>query len=147
MRAFLGIRLPEPVRTALAAVQRELASAQADVKWVEPNNLHVTLKFLAEMTDEQQRAVEGLLGRIASREAPFQLGFTAMGAFPSMHAPRVLWVGLGQGKDVVMRIAQTIEQEGAALSLPQEERPFASHVTIGRVRSPRMPKARRSSAH
>lgn len=136
MRAFIGISLPEGVRVALANLQRQLGESHADVKWVAPDNLHVTLKFLDEITEEQRGLVEALLGRVASGERAFALGLGHAGAFPSMRAPRVLWVGVEEGKETVVRIAAAIEREGAALSLPREERPFAAHVTIGRVRSP-----------
>src|SRR3989338_5448798 len=137
MRAFIGISLPDAVRSSLASLQRQLSESGADVKWVEPANLHVTLKFLDEITDEQRRRVEELLTRVAGGEGAFTLGLKQVGAFPSTSSPRVLWVGLEEGRDAAMRIAQAIEQEGQAISLRREERPFAAHVTLGRVRSPR----------
>ena len=121
----------------MARLQRELARSEADVKWVEPENLHVTLKFLDEVTEEQRQGVEAALARVAGSEAPFSLGLDQLGAFPSMSAPRVIWVGLGEGRDTARRIAEAIEREVAALSLLKEERPFAAHITLGRVRSPR----------
>lgn len=137
MRAFIGIALPDTVRSSLAGLQRQLGESGADVKWVEPENLHVTLKFLDEITDEQRRTVEESLTHVAEQERPFTLGLKPVGAFPSVHAPRVVWVGLEEGREPVVRIAERIEQECQAIRLPREERPFAAHVTLGRVRSPR----------
>ena len=137
MRAFLAISLPPDVRGALALLQQELAQSQADVKWVEPDNLHVTLKFLGEITEEQRQAIEAMLRNIAEKEEPLTLSVKELGAFPSAAAPRVVWVGLDEGRERVIRMAEAIEREGAALALLKEERPFASHVTLGRVRSPR----------
>ncbi len=136
MRAFLAIRLPDDARAALAALQRDLAESGADVKWVEPENLHISLKFLDEITEAQRRQMEVVLRRVAGGEAPCRLGLNEIGAFPSVAVPRVVWVGLGQGRDAVIRMAQRFEQEGQAIELRREERPFAAHVTIGRVRSP-----------
>lgn len=135
MRAFIALALPEEVREALGRLQQDLAASRADVKWVEPHHLHVTMKFLGEITEEQRHAVEAMLRRLAEREAPFLLGVQALGAFPSADAPRVLWVGLADGRERVQRMAEAIEREGAALSFVREDRPFAAHVTIGRVRS------------
>ena len=135
MRAFIALALPEEVREALGRLQQDLAASRADVKWVEPDHLHVTMKFLGEITEEQRHAVEAMLRRLAEREAPFLLGVQALGAFPSAAAPRVLWVGLADGRERVQRMAEAIEREGAALSFVREDRPFAAHVTIGRVRS------------
>ena len=136
MRGFVAIALPDEIRAALASVQQDLAKSQADVAWVSPANLHVTLKFLDEISDEQARAVTALLQRIAGREASFALSLSGVGAFPSREAPRVVWVGLSEGNEIIARIAEEIEREGAALALPKEMRTFSPHLTIGRVRSP-----------
>ena len=137
MRAFLGISLPENVRNTLKALQDELAAARADVKWVLPEQLHVTLKFLDEVSDDQRRALESLLRRIAVDEEPFLLGMGGLGAFPSLESPRVIWVGLTEGHERLARLAEVIGREGAALQLRREERPFSAHLTLGRVRSSR----------
>ena len=136
MRAFVGIHLPEDVRASLAQLQRELAQSRADVKWVAPEHLHVTLKFLDEISDAQRQAVETLLGRLAGSEEPFPLVVSSVGAFPSIESPRVIWVGLAEGRERLTRMAQAIEREGAAIPLRKEERPLSPHLTLGRVRSP-----------
>ena len=136
MRAFIALSLPSGVQSSLASLQQSLAVSGADVAWVQPQHLHVTMKFLGEITDEQRQKVEALLRRVASREAPFSLGLEGVGAFPSVSAPRVLWAGISTGKETVLRLAGAIEREGAGL-LPKAERPFAAHVTLGRVRSPK----------
>ena len=137
MRAFVAVDLSAHVRSALAVLQQDLARSNADVKWVEPPHLHVTLKFLGEITDDERRAVETLLQRVADETPPFTLTLEELGAFPSLAAPRVLWVGIREGKEQVVRLAEAIEREGAAIPLSKDERPFAAHVTLGRVRSPR----------
>src|SRR3989338_7509650 len=124
MRAFIAIHLPDEVRASLAGLQRELAQSRADVTWVEPDHLHVTLKFLGEITDEQRQAIEAMLHRIAAQEQPFSLSVEGVGAFPSIESPRVIWVGLAEGKEAATRLAQRIEEEGKALSLRQGGRPF-----------------------
>ena len=136
MRAFVGIALPAGVRDVLVALQRELSQSQADVKWVEPENLHFTLKFLDEISEDQRQEVERMLGRIAAQATPFPIQLTRLGAFPSLTAPRVVWVGMSEGKEPLTRIAQAIEEGARAMGLRREERPFASHLTLGRVRSP-----------
>ena len=137
MRAFIGIPLPGDIRACLERLQRELAASGADVKWVAPDHWHVTLKFLDEMSHEQRHAVEALLARLVRREAPFQIRLEGLGAFPSMQAPRVVWVGITQGNEALARLAGAIDREGAALDLRAEARAFSPHLTLGRVRSPR----------
>ena len=137
MRAFIGISLPENVRAALTQLQQELATSRADVKWVEPEQLHVTLKFLDEISEQQRQQVETFLTRIAQQTPAFTMGLQAIGAFPSVSDPRIIWVGVSEGKSSVVRLAEAIEQDARTLGLKQEERPYSAHVTIGRVRSPR----------
>jgi 2'-5' RNA ligase len=137
VRAFLGIAIPPEGRGALARLEEALGRSGADVKWVAPAHLHVTLKFLDEIAEEQRHGVETMVGEVAGRFAPFTLRLDRVGAFPSLGAPRVIWVGLGGGTESVGRLAEAIERGGAAMGLRQEARPFSAHVTIGRVRSPR----------
>ena len=137
MRAFLAIGLPPPIRTALETLQQDLAHSGADVKWVEPAHLHVTLKFLGEIADEQRQAIEVLLKRVADRHRSFALGLGSVGAFPSVTAPRVIWVGLTVGHEHVSQLATAIDEAGAAFAVEKDVRPFSPHLTIGRVRSSR----------
>ena len=137
MRAFIGISLSDDARAALARLQGGLGESDADVAWVAPALLHVTLKFLDEITDAQRQSVEALLTRLAGKEPAVLLGLAGLGAFPSVSAPRVVWVGLSEGCEVVARIAQAIERGGAAINVRREERPFAPHLTLGRMRSSR----------
>ena len=137
MRAFIGIGLSDDARAALARLQGKLGESGADVKWAAPALLHVTLKFLDEITEAQRQSVETLLRRLAEGEQVFTLGLAGVGAFPSVRAPRVVWVGLSEGRDALARIAATIETGGRAIGVRREERPFSPHLTLGRVRSPR----------
>lgn len=137
MRAFVAITLPDAQRRTLATLQRALAESRADVKWVEPANLHLTLKFLGEIEEGQRRTVETFLQRVAARQEPFAMSLEELGAFPSPTAPRVIWVGVGQGRTEAAGLAEAIDQESVAIGVPKEERSFAAHITIGRVRSPR----------
>jgi 2'-5' RNA ligase len=135
MRAFLAVALPPAARERLAALQRQLAGSGADVKWVEPENLHLTMKFLGEIDERLSSALIGRLGPVAGATPPFEAQLNRVGAFPAMGAPRVVWVGIGPGVAELRRLAEAIEHETAALGLEGEPRPFAAHVTVGRVRS------------
>ena len=135
MRAFVAIPLPVLHREALAVLQHELASSGADVAWVGPEQLHVTLKFLGAITELQRHALEARLRPIAAETAPCTLSLNEVGAFPSVASPRVVWVGIQEGRETLVRLAEAIEQAGEAIGVPREARPFAAHVTLGRVRS------------
>ncbi len=137
MRAFIGLALPEEARRSLERLQQELADSGADVKWVEPRNLHLTLKFLGEISEAQRESVEAMLAGLAARTPPFLVRVKDVGAFPTRESPRVIWVGTSDGQEALTRLAGAIEQEGRRLLLPAEERPFTAHLTLGRTRSSR----------
>ena len=137
MRAFLAVELPEDIRRALAQLQRRLAESHADVKWTEEANLHITMRFLGEITEPQRQGLEERLRGVASGHHVTMVQLAGVGAFPSMHSPRVLWVGIGEGQEALTKIAEEIERRVVSLGLPKEDHPFAAHVTLGRVRSPK----------
>lgn len=137
MRAFIGIALPEEVRALLRELQRRLQEPGADVKWVEPENLHVTVKFLGEITDAQRHTIDAWLARIGEATTPFPITVGGVGAFPSLQAPRIIWVGMQEGSERLLQVVERIEAEAAASLPPQEARRFAAHVTLGRVRTGR----------
>ena len=137
MRAFLGISLPEQIRASLVTLQEQLAESQADVKWVAPEQLHVTLKFLNEISEERTQQVTQFLRSIAQKTPAFMLQLQDLGAFPSVSDPRILWVGVREGGVAVVALAAAIEEQCRAYRLKREDRAFSAHATIGRVRSPR----------
>jgi 2'-5' RNA ligase len=137
MRAFIAIALPEQARRALHALQQRLAEHPADITWVDSNHLHVTLKFLGEIDDAQRPGIEALLERCGSEEPQFEARLGGLGGFPSISAPRVIWVGFDEGHEPLVRIAQRLEAGCERLGLRKEERPFSAHLTLGRVRSPK----------
>lgn len=99
-------------------------------------NLHVTLKFLGQIDDARVPAIADAIGSAASRTAPFDVAVRGLGAFPNASRPRVVWAGLG-GARALGAVADEVDGALAALGLPRESRPFAAHVTLGRVREPR----------
>lgn len=135
MRAFLAVEIPREIHAHLALLQSQLAQTRADVKWTEEANLHVTMRFLGEITDQQRQDLEETLHGVASHHHATTVQLAGVGAFPSIASPRVLWVGVGAGKDVLTTIAGEVEQGVVSLGLPREEHPFSAHVTLGRVRS------------
>ena len=135
MRAFLAVEISEEARGAIARLQDQLRSAGADVKWVEPHNLHLTLKFLGEIKESR---VPELTERLNAslQTPPFAFTLEGSGAFPQPEHPKVLWAGVNEGKDSLIRLANEVETACNGCGFPPEERPFSPHLTIGRVRSP-----------
>jgi len=135
MRTFIAIELPETIRESLAATQEKLKAAQADVKWVEKNNIHLTLKFLGEVNEEQIEKISTVLSKITLSNPAYQAKISSLGGFPKIQYPRVIWAGIETGDAETKNIAKNIEESLEKLGFPKENRPFASHITLGRTRS------------
>lgn len=140
-RLFIAVEPPPPVRRRLAAIQAEmkrLAGRNADdVRWVGPDNLHVTLQFLGSVPEERVEDVKAALAGAAAEIAPLHLELRGAGAFPHGRKPRVLWAGLSGDVDRLTALAASIGNALAPLGFPPEDRPFSPHVTLGRSREPR----------
>ncbi|MCL4503565.1 MAG: RNA 2',3'-cyclic phosphodiesterase [Deltaproteobacteria bacterium] len=136
IRCFLAIDLPEDLRPQLALVQGELKKSQADVRWVPPGNIHITLKFFGNVTDAEIPNIVAAAREVAMGQAPLTLKVTGAGAFPSVRSPRVVWLGLGGDMLPLAQLYQRLEKAFAALDYPPETRAFNPHLTLGRVRSP-----------
>ncbi len=134
MRTFIAIELPEEIRIVLNRIQDELKQTQADVKWVKPENIHLTLKFLGEIEQDLVKKIHPVLDDIAQKNSAFSLYLSELGAFPKLQYPRVIWIGLTNDRQV-SEIAEDLEKRMLKIGLPAESRPFSTHITLGRVRS------------
>jgi len=135
IRTFIAIELSESMRTALAGIQSKLKTADADIKWVEPDNIHLTLKFLGSVEKNKIIEIKKALDTITARINTFTISLNEIGAFPNLNLPRIVWVGINAGE--LPSLVNSIENESEKLDFPKENRPFTAHVTIGRIRIPK----------
>jgi 2'-5' RNA ligase len=140
MRVFIAIDIGEEIRAALSDLQQQLQSKvdikKSDVKWVNPKNIHLTLKFLGEIKDEKVVEVCNITQDVAGRHKSFELDVETVGCFGGRSA-RVLWVGVGQGSDDLLRLQENLDQQLASAGWSQETRKFTGHLTLCRVRNPK----------
>ena len=140
MRVFIAIEIDEKIRKALADLQDELQGKadikRSDAKWVNPENIHLTLKFLGEIKDEQVVDVCNITGDVASRHKSFELDVESVGHFGGRSA-RILWVGTGQNRDKLLQLQQDLEQQLDLAGWPRETRKFSGHLTLCRIRNAR----------
>ena len=135
LRAFIAVELPPAAREAVEGVIRDLRAKSGDaVRWVRPEGVHLTLKFLGDIDADSVPAISEALDRCAAPTAPFDLFLEGVGAFPNARRPRVVWVGLGGGLEPLLGLQQSIEGELEALGYARERRAFTPHLTLGRVR-------------
>jgi len=135
MRTFIAIELSKEIREALAQAQSHLKYSGADVKWVDKDNIHLTLKFLGEVTEGKLQQVISTLEIIGKENSVFEISIKDIGVFPNSDYPRVIWVGLDKGAVESKKLAKMIDDALSKIGFEKESRPFAPHLTIGRVRS------------
>lgn len=139
MRLFVALEIPAAVRDNLAALLKDLRDLSLQLgdkrgRWVRPENLHVTLKFIGEAADTKLAGIRDALAKIRS-EAPVDLQFRGLGYFPNEKHPRVLWVGLNASTNLALLagdIDRALEPQGVA----PEKRAFSPHVTLARFEPP-----------
>ncbi len=137
IRSFVAINLPCNVKEGIRAVQKEWAALDPHVRWVAPENVHITLKFLGDVTEERLEAVGDALAVVAAEVSPFHFQVTSFGVFPDLRYPRIVWLGIGEGADRVEALQVVVEAEMERQGFQPEKRAFRPHVTVGRMRSPR----------
>jgi len=138
LRTFIGVDIGKAIRGRAVAFQETLGRLGPDVKWVEQENLHVTLLFLGEVDDREIPGVCRVVAEETRKHAPFSMTIERAGCFPTPRRPRVLWVGVGQGAEELTALHDGLEPPLLALGCyRREERKYKPHVTLGRVRSDR----------
>lgn len=139
MRLFIAIELPEPLAAALHTYSLALAQQVPPrvVKWVDAHNMHLTLVFLGETPPDKVRLVQAVLNVAAAAHPPFSLQPTHLGCFPSQARPRTIWAGLGGEVQVAQSLKKSLDAGLEPLGWQPEKRPFAPHLTLGRVKDER----------
>ena len=135
MRTFIAIELPPEIQKTLSRYQNKLKRTGIDVKWVEDKNIHLTLKFIGEINENQLHSIIQALREISRIHAGFEITLSSIGAFPGIQSPRVIWAGISKGDAEIKNLAREIEKRISALGFQKETREFSSHITLGRTRS------------
>jgi 2'-5' RNA ligase len=138
IRTFLGIDLGEKIRDRLVSLQEDLAPIASDVKWVEPENLHLTLLFLGEVEQRETLDICRAAQKAIAELPVFTMSMEGAGCFPNPRRPRTLWVGVGEGSEEVCAVHDAIEAPLQEMgSYRRETRAYVPHVTLGRVKGDR----------
>jgi RNA 2',3'-cyclic 3'-phosphodiesterase len=136
IRAFVALNLPADILDHVAGLQAALKARGLRLRWVKPQNLHLTLKFLGELPVASVADVGLALRRACREAAPVALTVQGMGVFPGIRRARVLWAGLGGQVEVLQSLYSRIEDELAGLGLAREKRGFKAHLTLARMKGP-----------
>jgi 2'-5' RNA ligase len=136
IRSFIAIELPDGLKSELVQLEARLKSSeQFRVKWVDPNGIHLTLKFLGNIAADRVEGIVRVMEEAARGISPFQLKVKGLGVFPSLKRAQVAWVGLSGGVDKLAQLQKSIESKLAPLGFALESRPFTPHLTLARLRN------------
>jgi RNA 2',3'-cyclic 3'-phosphodiesterase len=143
VRLFVALEIPSQVRENLEELLDSFRAITKEPRWVRPENLHCTLKFLGEVADTKLDAIRNALREIRSEQA-VKMNFRGLGFFPSENHPRVFWVGIESSANLKM-LAAKIESALEKLGIPREQREFSPHLTLARFENARLPEALRKA--
>jgi RNA 2',3'-cyclic 3'-phosphodiesterase len=143
MRLFVALEIPSAVRENLAALLESLRAVSPQTRWVRPQNLHVTLKFMGEVPETKLTATCSALAGGRS-DQPVTLEFRGLGFFPNEKRPRVFWAGIDASPNL-KTLAADLERAMEKLGIPREQRPFSPHLTLARFEPPGLPEKLRSA--
>jgi 2'-5' RNA ligase len=140
MRLFLAIEFPDDILRQMEALSRDLMARIPDpqraIRWVKPDQFHLTLKFIGECPDTSVAKLKEAMDQTARRHESFGLGFRRLGSFKSGQFLRVLWLGTEDGTEAAKALASDLEESCQAAGSPRDERPYHPHLTLARSKGP-----------
>ncbi|MBU1007356.1 MAG: RNA 2',3'-cyclic phosphodiesterase [Candidatus Omnitrophica bacterium] len=134
-RAFIAIDLDLAHKQKISGLISDLKQANADVKWANEGQLHITLKFLGNIGDIELEQVSGIIKDIAINTKTFAISLSGISVFPDTHRPNVVWVGIDKGADILKFLVDKIGSRLESAGLKKEKREFRAHLTLGRAKS------------
>ncbi|MDH5510795.1 MAG: RNA 2',3'-cyclic phosphodiesterase [Nitrospinota bacterium] len=137
MRLFFAIDISEDVRLAAEKLIHSIEAPKGTVKWIQPDNLHITLKFLGETTSGKLEAIISASRMVASTHESMSVQVSGLGVFPDKRKPRIVWLGIKGDTTRMQILAGDLDEVMVQEGFEEENRTFSPHITIGRVRDPK----------
>lgn len=136
IRTFVAVELDDGLLAGLGDLQRRLKRAPLGRlgRWVDPGGIHLTLKFLGDVSRSQLGELRQALQRAAGDVSPFEIALAGLGCFPNARQPRVIWVGVEEPTGALQHLQCAVERELAVIGFPPERRAFKPHLTLARIR-------------
>jgi 2'-5' RNA ligase len=134
IRCFIAIELSQEIKETLGKIESELQKSVSGVKWVKPDNIHLTLKFLGNVDEGTVENIKKIMNEVAKDAKPFKMKLSQAGAFPSPSRPRVIWVGIDDENKKSSHSVNLIEEKVSSLGIEKENRAFHPHLTLARVK-------------
>ena len=133
LRIFVAVELSAEHKTKLKEIQTQLKSPGIDVRWVDPGQYHITLKFLGAVEAPRMEFIRDMIQKIAQRTLPFNITLKGLGAFPSIEKPQIIWIGITKGHDDLENLNTALESQFHSEGFNQDSRKFHAHVTLGKT--------------
>lgn len=137
MRCFLALEIPSEVKARLGELSARLRPFAKGVRWVEPGQIHLTLHFFGDISEERLPVLETVVAPLCAAAPPFRLSVQGAGSFGPRGTTRVLWAGIGGDVEVLQSFRSALERDLSAAGFSCEERPFSPHLTLGRAHEPK----------
>lgn len=136
IRTFISLEIPQMIKQEVEKLQNRLKRSGGDVRWAKPSGLHLTLKFLGRVPLPMIPSITDAIESVVTQSQFLKVRIRTVGAFPNLRSPRVIWVGLEGGEELI-RLQAELETALSRLGFVPEDQPFKSHLTMGRVKSSR----------
>ncbi|MDO8489374.1 MAG: RNA 2',3'-cyclic phosphodiesterase [Candidatus Omnitrophota bacterium] len=135
MRTFIAIELPPDIKYSISKIQDKLKISLPKVSWVIPINLHLTLKFLGEISSKKLDSINQIIKEITKTTSSFRIKLETVGIFPHISEARIIWIGSENLPQKLKEIIEQLETRLGESGIAKEKRPFRAHITIGRLRN------------
>lgn len=132
MRVFIAVNLGAEIKEELKQLQRRLDERIKGFRWIKPELLHITLKFIGEVDPAFVSALYSPLRELGDKKAPFEISFEGLGCFPNSHRPRVIWIGVHKGAEELVDLSMEINKVVTKLQSSFKKEKFVPHLTLGR---------------
>ncbi len=134
IRTFIAIEIPGNIISKIRELQEGIKKYSFKIRWVRPENIHLTLKFLGDIEAVNIDEIAEAISKTVKGYTSISLKAKGIGVFPGIKRPRVLWVGLTDQSESLVRLQKTLDENLQALGFPREKRPFRGHLTMGRIK-------------
>lgn len=137
IRSFIAIELSPSIKAKIEEIQNNLKSLTSDVRWVRPEGIHLTLKFLGTIEEESIPEISDIIRKCSTGTTAFTLKVQSLGAFPNEKNPKVIWAGVEDDSGTLAKLQQALENRLSSIGFKVEKRAFSPHLTLGRLKSPK----------
>lgn len=134
IRLFIALHIQQSIREYFAEIIKDFRTKGGKIKWVEPENMHLTLKFLGNTEASLVDNIKTQLNKVSTNFTQLNSNLSNLGGFPSLKKPKVIWVDLERNRDQIIEMAKSIDTSLSEIGFTSDSKPFKPHLTLGRIK-------------